>query len=68
MRYEHLKPRDLQWDETTDYFKPLTTENNHHCPLQQLSGVGLGSLVVETLWCVYVGQDVPDYQAITGYS
>ena len=40
-------------------------ETNHYPAMTQAK---LRDAVVGWLWCVYVGQDVPDYQAITGYS
>ena len=40
-------------------------ENNHYPTMTQAKS---RDAVVGWLWCVYVGQDVPDYQAITGYS
>ena len=48
---------------TTVYFCQM--ENNHYPTMTQAKS---RDAVVGWLWCVYVGQDVPDYQAITGYS
>ena len=53
----------IKYDKLTMYFRQM--ENNHYLTMTQAKS---RDAVVGWLWCVYVGQDVPDYQAITGYS